>query len=145
MTEAKDWKEISKNDCLVMMLWNRFVKEDEEMAVETAGYGERFMRVYRNTFDGLYKAYCGDMLRFAKDNMSFWGDAGSRCEGYLFSDGYFVTDCSSSEEIFATSDDSVVNLVASIIHRNLGETGDGPTMARFIEFCRANVTEDAVK
>ena len=132
----KTWDEISGNDELLANLWNQFIKEDAEVAKEAEDYGEKYMKVYPNTYEGILEAYGGKPENFIKDNLSFWGDGGGN--GYEFQDKWFKRDVSTSEEEFVISDDSVWFLIESIIDCVLnGTIDDEAVKARFREFCVA--------
>lgn len=134
--EAKKltWDDICQNDAMLANLWNKFITEDDALVKECDNYGAEYMKIYRNNLQGLIKAYDNDYERFMKDNMSFWGDGGE-CDGYNFSDDYFILDISFSEEKFATSDSDALELIELIIHRNFGESDKSPTKDRFKEYC----------
>jgi hypothetical protein len=134
--EAKKltWDDICQNDAMLANLWNKFITEDDALVKECDNYGAEYMKIYRNNLQGLIKAYDNDYERFMKDNMSFWGDGGE-CDGYNFSDDYFILDISASEEKFATSDSDALELIELIIHRNFGESDKSPTKDRFRKYC----------
>ena len=149
MTHQKQltWDEIWENDELLAGLWNQFIKEDAEVAKEAEDYGEKYMKVYPNTYEGILEAYGGKPENFIKDNMSFWGDEErSDCPdsvaGYRFEDSWFRLDVSSSEEEFVTTDTSAGYIIQLIIDGVLnGTIDDAAAKKRFREFCVATVNK----
>lgn len=141
----KTWNDIWENDELLAGLWNQFIKEDVEVAKEAEDYGEKYMKVYPNTYEGILEAYGGKPDNFIKDNMSFWGDEErSDCPGsvagYRFEDSWFRLDVSSSEEEFVTTDTSAGYIIQLIIDSVLkGTIDDATAKKRFREFCVAKV------
>ena len=133
-TKKLTWAEIVDNDELLAKMWNQFVTVDEEVAKEAEDYGEKYMKVYPNTYEGILQAYSGYVDNFIKDNLSFWGDGG--CNGYEFQDKWFKCDMSTSEEEFVISDDSVWFLIESIIDCVLnGTIDDEEAKERFKQYC----------
>lgn len=149
MTHQKQltWDEIWENDELLAGLLNQFIKEDAEVAKEAEDYGEKYMKVYPNTYEGILEAYGGKPENFIKDNMSFWGDEErSDCPdsvaGYRFEDSWFRLDVSSSEEEFVTTDTSAGYIIQLIIDGVLnGTIDDAAAKKRFREFCVATVNK----
>lgn len=141
MTHQKQltWDEILENDELLANLWNQFVKEDAEVAKEAEDYGEKYMKVYPNTYEGILEAYGGKPENFIKDNMSFWGGSGNN--GYSFDESWFMIDITASEEEFATSDYEAITIIELLIHSHFGESQNSPTMERFREFCVATANK----
>lgn len=141
------WQEIVDNDDMLVKMWNQFIKEDAEVAKEAEDYGEKYMKVYPNTYEGILEAYGGKLENFIKDNKSFWGDEeSSDCPnsvaGYRFEDSWFRLDVSSSEEEFVTSDISAGYIIEIIILGVLrGTIDDEDARARFREFCVATVNK----
>lgn len=137
MTEQKHktWDDIWENDELLANLWNQFIKEDAEVAKEAEDYGEKYMKVYPNTYEGILEAYGGKPENFIKDNMSFWGSSSNN--GYSFDESWFMIDITASEEEFATSDNSTMELIELIIMNRFGDmtkTSVG-IKRRFKQFC----------
>ena len=135
MTEQKHktWDDIWENDELLANLWNQFIKEDAEVAKEAEDYGEKYMKVYPNTYEGILQAYNGYVDNFIKDNMSFWQGSGS--DGYSLVESWFIINITTSEEEYASSDDSVLELIELMIMNQFGESQDSPIMERFKQFC----------
>ena len=128
------WAKIVDNDELLAKMWNKFVTVDEEVAKEAEDYGERYMKIYPNTFEGISEAYSGEIEFFIKDNLSFWGNGCGN--GYEFQDKWFKRDVSTSEEEFVISDDSVWFLIESIIDCVLnGTIDDEAAKKRFRKYC----------
>ena len=132
-TKKLTWDEILENDELLANLWNQFIKEDAEVAKEAEDYGEKYMKVYPNTYEGILEAYGGKPDNFIKDNMSFWQGSGS--DGYSLVESWFIINITTSEEEYASSDDSVLELIELMIMNQFGESQDSPIMERFKQFC----------
>ena len=113
------WAEIVDNDELLAKMWNKFVAVDEEVAKEAEDYGEKYMKLYPNTYEGVLDAYSGYVDKFLEGNMSFWGESGS--EGYLFCDKWFRINIASSEEQYLTSDECAMELIELILLDRFGD------------------------
>lgn len=129
------WAEIVDNDELLAKMWNKFVTVDEEVAKEAEDYGEKYLKVYENTYEGILQAYSGYVDNFVKDNMSFWQGSGS--DGYSLVESWFIINITTSEEEYAASDDSVIELIELIIMDRFGDMTKESVgiKRRFKQFC----------
>ncbi|MCR5382413.1 MAG: hypothetical protein K6G44_15620 [Lentisphaeria bacterium] len=126
------WDDIRENNELLVKMWNTFIYADSKMNKETMSYGDKYLKIYPLTYEGIAEAYDNDFRKFIVDNKSFWGGNNGP---ELFSSDWLCLDISGSEEEFITSDNEAIYLIATIIQRNFIEGQNSPTMARFRRYC----------